>query len=72
MAETIVGLYRTEEIRPKGPWRSIEDVEFTTASWVEWFNNLRVFMPIGDIPPADLETMYYQEQTALAVGAGVK
>ena len=71
MAETIIGLYKTEEIRPKGPWRSIEDVEFATASWVEWFNNRRLFTPIGDIPPAEFETMYYQQQTALAIRTGV-
>ena len=70
MAETIIGLYKTEEIRPKAPWRSIEDVEFATASWVEWFNNRRLFTPIGDIPPVELEQMYYQEQATLAVMAG--
>jgi transposase InsO family protein len=46
-------------------------VEFATASWVEWFNNRRLLEPIGDIPPAEYEEMYYQEQTAIAAGAGV-
>jgi len=71
MAETIIGLYKTEEIWPKGPWRNMEDVEFATASWVEWFNNRRIFTPIGDIPPVEFEAMYYQQQTAHAEGAGV-
>ncbi|MDX1430179.1 MAG: IS3 family transposase, partial [Rhodothermales bacterium] len=71
MAETIIGLYKTEEIRPKAPWRSIEDVEFATASWVEWFNNRRLFTPIGDIPPVEYEEMYYRDQQTPAVGAGV-
>jgi len=66
LAETIIGLYKTEEIRAKGPWRSIEDVEFATASWVEWFNNRRLFTPIGDIPPAEYEAMYYRGQNACA------
>jgi len=66
MAETIIGLYKTEEIYPKGPWRNIEDVEFATASWVEWFNNRRLFGPIGDIPPVEYEAMYYQGQTGAA------
>ena len=71
LAETIIGLYKTEEIRPKAPWRNIEDVEFATASWVEWFNNRRLFTPIGDIPPVEFEDMYYRNQQTLAVGAGV-
>jgi len=71
MAETIIGLYKAEEIGPKGPWRNIEDVEFATASWVEWFNNRRILTPIGDIPPVELEEMYYRSQQTLAVGAGV-
>ena len=71
MAETIIGLYKAEEIWPKGPWRNIEDVEFATASWVEWFNNRRIFTPIGDIPPVEFEAMYYQQHTAHAEGAGV-
>ena len=71
MAETMIGLYKTEEIWPNGPWRSIEDVEFATASWVEWFNNRRLFTPIGDIPPAEFEAMYYQQQTTVAAGAAV-
>ena len=69
MAETMIGLYKTEEIYPKGPWRCIEDVEFATASWVEWFNNRRIFTAIGDIPPVEYEAMYYQAQTTLAEGA---
>ena len=71
LAETIIGLYKTEEIRHNGPWKGVDAVEYATADWVEWFNNRRLLTPIGDIPPAELETMYYQEQTALAVGAGV-
>ena len=70
-AETIIGLYKTEEIRHNGPWRSIDAVEYATADWVEWFNNRRLLTPIGDIPPAELETMYYQQQTAVAEGATV-
>ena len=71
MAETIIGLYKTEEIRPRAPWRSIEDVEFATASWVEWFNNRRLLGPIGDIPPVEFESMYYRDEAAVAVGVAV-
>ena len=71
MAETMIGLYKTEEIWKNGPWKSIEDVEFATASWVEWFNNRRLLGPIGHIPPVEYEAMYYQEATAAAEVAAV-
>ncbi len=43
-----------------GPWRSLEEVEFATLEWVDWFNNRRLLEPIGDIPPAEFEAMYYE------------
>ncbi len=51
LAETINGLYKTEVIRRKGPWRNLEDVEFATLEWVDWFNNRRLLSSIGNIPP---------------------
>ena len=59
LAETIIGLYKTEVIRRKGPWKNIDDVEFATLEWVDWFNNRRLFEPIGDIPPAEYELNYW-------------
>lgn len=64
LAETINGLYKTEVIRRKGPWRSLEDVEFATLEWVHWFNNHRLLEPIGDIPPTEFEGLYWLEQAA--------
>jgi len=64
MAETINGLYKTEVIRRRGPWRSIDDVEYATLEWVDWFNNRRLLEPIGDIPPAEFEGLYWLEQAA--------
>lgn len=64
LAETINGLYKTEVIRRKGLWRSIEDVEFATLGWVHWFNNERLLEPIGDIPPAEFEGLYWLEREA--------
>ena len=61
LAETINGLYKTEVIRRGGPWRNIEEVEFATLTWVDWFNHRRLFEPIGNIPPAELELNYYQQ-----------
>jgi putative transposase len=60
LAETIIGLYKTEKIRRCGPWRSLEAVEFATLEWIDWFNNRRLFEPIGNIPPAEYEEMYYR------------
>ncbi len=62
LAETINGLYKTEVIRQRGPWRNIEAVEFATLEWVDWFNNRRIMESIGNVPPAELETEYYEQQ----------
>ncbi len=67
LAESIIGLYKTELIRQRGPWRNLEDVEFATLTWVNWFNNRRLFEPIGNVPPAELELAYYQSaESAMA------
>jgi transposase InsO family protein len=68
LAETINGLYKTEVIHRRGPWRSFEAVEFATLEWVEWFNNRRLLAPIGYIPPAEAEERYYAslDQPAMA------
>jgi len=62
LAETIIGLFKTEVIRRRGPWRNLEMVEFATLEWVDWYNNRRLLTPIGDIPPVEYETMYYHRQ----------
>ncbi len=69
LAETINGLYKTEVIRQQGPWRNIEDVEFATLTWVDWFNNRRIFEPIGNVPPAEKEIEYYQQLEGSAMAA---
>jgi transposase InsO family protein len=61
LAETINGLYKTEVIRHRGPWRTIDEVEFATLEWVDWFNNRRLLEPIGNIPPAEFEMAYYRQ-----------
>jgi putative transposase len=58
---TINGLYKTEVIRRRGPWKNIDDVEFATLEWVDWFNNRRLLEPIGDIPPAEYEMLCWTE-----------
>ena len=69
LAETINGLYKTEVIRHKGPWKTIEDVEFATLTWVDWFNNRRIMESIGNVPPAEKEQVYYQQQASQAKAA---
>ena len=71
LAETINGLYKTEVIRHNGPWRNIEEVEFATLEWVDWFNNRRLLEPIGNIPPAELEALYYESAEGSIMGVGL-
>jgi putative transposase len=65
LAESIIGLFKTEVIRRLGPWRHLEAVEFATLDWVDWFNHRRLLEPIGYVPPAEYEARYY-EQAAVA------
>lgn len=67
--ETINGLYKTEIIYRRRPWRSLEAVEFAALEWTDWFNNPRLLGPIGNIPPADAEERYYAMLEQLAMAA---
>src|SRR3954466_9632689 len=69
LAESINGLYKTEVIRRRGPWRSLETVEFATLEWTEWFNNRRLLELIGNMPPAEAEARYYADLETLAIAA---
>ena len=60
LAESIIGLFKTEVIQRKGPWRHLEAVEFATLTWVDWFNTRRLLEPIGYVPPAEYEADYYE------------
>ncbi len=66
LAESVIGLYKTEVIRRRGPWRNLEAVEFATLEWVDWFNNRRLLEPIGHVPPAEFEEAYYRGQETQA------
>jgi len=61
MAESIFGLYKTELIRNKGPWRGLDDLELATLEWVDWFNHRRLFHELGRIPPAEFEEQHYRQ-----------
>jgi putative transposase len=64
LAESVIGLFKTEVIRRKGPWRTLEAVEFATLDWVDWFNHRRLLEPIGYVPPAEYEAEYYAKAAA--------
>jgi len=69
LAETVIGLFKTEVIRRRGPWRNVDAVEFATLEWVDWFNNRRLLEPAGNIPPAEAEARYYEQLNELAMVA---
>jgi putative transposase len=69
LAETIIGLYKTEVIHRRGPWRNLDAVEYATLEWVDWFNHRRLLEPIGNIPPAELEASYYHSTSQLPMAA---
>lgn len=64
LAETINGLYKTEVIKRRAPWKTKEAVELATLEWVAWFNHHRLLEPIGNIPPAEAEANYYRQKVA--------
>ena len=59
LAESVNGLYKTELVRAKGPWRTIDQLELATAAWVHWWNEVRLHSACGDIPPAEFEQVYH-------------
>jgi transposase InsO family protein len=69
LAESINGLYKTEVIWRRGPWRTIDAVEYATLVWVDWFNNRRLLEPLGYVPPAEFEEAYYRGQQDQAMAA---
>lgn len=66
LAESIIGLYKTEVIRRQGPWRGIDDVEQAVLTWVDWFNNRRLQEFNGNRPPVEAENEYYETESAMA------
>ena len=66
LAESVIGLFKRELIKPRAPWRTVEQVELATLEYVDWFNSQRLYEACGDIPPTELETAYYRQNAALA------
>ena len=69
LAESIIGLYKTELIARRGPWRHCEAVEFATLDWVHWYNHRRLFEPLGHVPPATFEAHYHHPLQGSAMAA---
>ena len=70
LAETINGLYKTELIHRRGPWKTREAVEIATLGWVSWFNHHRLMEGLGYIPPAEAEENYYRQLTKQPASEG--
>ena len=66
LAESVNGLYKTELIRARGPWRTADQVELATAAWVAWWNEQRLHGACGDVPPAEFEAAYHQLRATTA------
>jgi putative transposase len=66
LAESVIGLYKTEVIHRRGPWKGIDEVEFATLEWVAWYNTRRLLEPLGYVSPDEFERAYYNRQTASA------
>ena len=65
LAESVIGLFKTELIRRLGPWRTVEHVEAATLDWVDWFNHHRLLEVNGDLPPIELEQAHYRHTAGL-------
>ena len=61
LAESVIGLYKSELINPQRPWKNADHVEIATLRYVDWFNNNRLYEENGDIPPVELEQAYYRQ-----------
>ena len=68
LAESVNGLYKTELVRKQGPWRGLEDLEFATLKWVDWYNHRRLFSALGYVPPAEYETNHYPVRVLAEAG----
>lgn len=68
LAESVNGLYKAELVYRRGPWRGLEDLEFATLTWVDWYNHRRLFSAIGYVPPVEYEASHYRELVPATAG----
>ena len=69
LAESAIGLYKTECTQPEGPWRGADDLELATLDWVSWFNTTRLHSSIGYVPPIEFENKYHRQINPPAAAA---
>jgi transposase InsO family protein len=69
MAESVIGLFKTEVINHQGPWRTFESVEYATLVWIDWYNQKRLHSAIDYVPPAEFELAYYEQLSESGVAA---
>jgi putative transposase len=70
LAESIIGLYKTELVKKQRPWKGFDDLEIATAEWVDWYNHRRPHEYCDDLTPAEAEAAHYAHHQAPAI-AGV-
>jgi hypothetical protein len=69
LAKSVIGLYKTELIKPRRPWKGLDDLEIATAEWVDWFNRRRPFEYCDDLTPVEAEQAHYaHHQSPTTVG----
>lgn len=61
MAESFNGIYKTELVKPFGPWKTTTNLEFATFEYIDWYNNRRLHEQIGMITPTEIESSYYHQ-----------
>lgn len=66
LAESVIGIFKTEVIKQLGPWKTMQDVEWETMHWVNWYNTARLLGSIGYIPPAEAERQYLDRMQPMA------
>jgi putative transposase len=66
LAESIISLYKTELINQQRPWNNLDQVEYATLKWIDWYNNRRLMIGLGDVPPAEYEQAHYNAQNGQA------
>ena len=68
MAESVIGLYKTELVRQEGPWRGLDDLELATLEWVDWYNHERLYEALGYVPPPEYEANLYRDAVPMQAG----
>ncbi len=72
LAETVIGLYKTELVSRHGPWRNLEHLELSTLDWMDWYNQRRLHSWCGNIPPASTKPSYYNQHQSPGPETGMQ